>query len=414
MQPTTKSEQFRGGFVLKSRHVKPCIGSCLIISYLRIGVVGVCALLYGGSFATYAAQPSDHTLLNSGSYSPTTGNIFDNVFALRGDMEQVEPQPQIKMGNKVAIRTSFEAEKMPDEVVPEIEVQPHLSNSNSLDRLMSSYQSQGLKINRLSATWVSDVGTFTVGNDWSNFQDFQPTREHGSGYSAGLDEKQTAKQIAWVSHNGFSIALEESNNDFVEDENVATSIADPQSLRTNPPNLILSWQGQIADQTGHYKLSVLGRELELKSVHNDVVVDDSTLGWGVKFGGGWRFGDLFTALNVTLGDGIDSLILKRFGRDVSVSASGQTKTTKSFSILPSLNYSLGQHADFHVAVGRYQSMEDQAAADGIDTLDTINLGYTWSPWPSTKFKVEVVSKDFEGISNEEDSAEIKIGAQKSF
>ena len=255
----------------------------------------------------------------------------------------------------------------------------------NLDHLMSSYQSQGLKIDRLS----SEATAFRIRDS--------------------VDADAAGKHVSWSGGNGFSIALEEPAAD---DEAVNANIESLQELSEGAPNLILSWQGEFAEQ-GSYKVSALGRKLDLKGVHDGVDVDDDAIGWGLQLAGGWRFGDLFAALRVTLGNGIDSLILKRFGSDVAVTESGEAQTLESFSILPSLNYSIGKNSDFRLSVGRYES-RDGAAVTGIDTLDTINLGYTWSPWPSAQIGVEVVGKDFEGGISEEDSTEIKIGAEQRF
>ena len=266
----------------------------------------------------------------------------------------------------------------------------------NLDHLLSSYQSQGLRINRLSTDWRGKNAPLTVGNDWSNFHDFLHT--------------PTSERITWSNRNGFSILLE---NPVGGPDPVNVNIESLQGLSDGSPNLILSWQGEFADRAGRYRVSALGRKLNLKGVHDGVVVDDDELGWGVQLAGGWRFGDLFAALRVTLGNGIDSLILKRFGSDIEVSPSGRVETLESISILPSLNYSITKRSDLRLSLGRYESRGGEETT-GIETLDTINLGYTWSPWPATQFGVEVVGKDFEGAISDEDSTEIKIGAEKRF
>ena len=281
---------------------------------------------------------------------------------------------------------------------------------DNLNHLLSYYQSQGLKINGLGTVWGSENGTLTVDNDWSNFPDFQHTLNGDVGSSPLFDDPPTSEQIAWAHRSGFSIALDEPIG---EAEAVDENIESLQRLRDGSPHLILSWQGEFADHAGRYKVSALGRKLDLKGVHDGVAVDHEELGWGVQLAGGWRFGDLFAALRVTLGNGIDSLILRRFGSDVGVAPSGQVETLESLSILPSLNYSINAHSDVRVSLGRYESRDGEAVT-GIDTLDTINLGYTWSPWPTTQIEIEVVGKDFEGAINDEDSTEIKIGAEKRF
>ena len=282
------------------------------------------------------------------------------------------------------------------------EVDTGFNAPDNLDRLMSAYQSQGLKIDRLG----DNNGAFTVGNEWRNFQDTLLGPDGVSGRSSLFDDRQTSE---WTGGNGFSIALEEPAG---QGNATNDNIKSLQGLTEGSPNLILSWQGDFAEN-GRYKMSAIGRKLNLEGVHDGVNVDDEELGWGVQMAGGWRFGDLFAALRVTLGNGIDSLILKRFGSDVAVSSSGEVETLESLTILPSLNYNINKRSDVRLSLGHYKSADGEAVT-GIDTLDTINLGYTWSPWPSTRIGVEVEGKDFEGDSGEEDSTEIKIGAETRF
>ena len=224
-----------------------------------------------------------------------------------------------------------------------------------------------------------------------------------------FDERAPA-QLTWA-RNGLSIAIEQARD---TDRDAATAeIESLRKLTDDSPSLILSWRGGQADDGGEYKLSALGRELAVDGMHGDVELRERTLGWGVNVEGGWRFGDLFTALSVTLGDGIDSLILNRFGNDIAVSADGEVDARQSISIMPRLNYSLSDRADVHLRLGRYQSTTARAAGE-LESVDTINLGYTWSVWPSALISVEVVGKDFDGGLDDADSTEIKIGAQQQF
>ncbi len=292
---------------------------------------------------------------------------------------------------------------------------PEFDALATLDPLQPPQQSSGVRLERVRAVWAGRRGTLAVGKDWSNFQDFPLLTEGNGGastYAAPLlGENSTTEQITWNGRNGFSVSLEEPGDGAAAANDNIESL---QALADGSPSLIVSWQGGEADEAGQYKVSALGRRLDLKGAHNGVAVDDSKLGWGVNLAGGWRFGDLFAALSVTLGNGIDSLILKRFGSDVAVSSSGQAKTLESISILPRLSYSLNKHSNFHIELGRYQAGEDGEEVTGIDTLDTINLGYTWSPWPSAEFEVEVVGQNLEGTLGGEDSTAIQVGAKKRF
>ena len=361
----------------------------------RLVYSAICSLLYLSSPGIYAAEPL--TIDDLGFNSITNNNLFSSRYTLENEAE-------VKGLDKTSVRTLLDVEEIDDN-------QYGVSSLDNLDYLTSSYRSQGLKINRLSTTWETGGGTLTVGNDWTNFQDFLQTPDSGPGYSSLLYKKQTAKQVTWTSRNGFSIALEEPNTS--ELDAIDSNIESLQGLTDGSSNLVLSWQGGPGGKVGQYKLSALGRKLDVNGVHSGVLVDDSQVGWGLNLAGGWRFGDLFAALSLTLGNGIDSLLMNRFGSDVAVETSGQANTLGSISVLPSLSYSINKSSNFHVALGHYQA-EDGDAIAGVDTLDTINLGYTWSPWPSTNFGVEVVGKDFEGTINNGDSAEVKFGAQTRF
>ena len=271
---------------------------------------------------------------------------------------------------------------------------PDTSPSN-LDHLWSSYQSQGLKIDHLIT-------------DWDDSRYFRPTPDDSDAIADQSLFDGSPAHAPW-GPRGFSFALGVPAESDAANEDIQSL----RELSDGSPHLVVSWQGEFADRAGRYQVSALGRKLDVEGVHDGVAVDAEMLGWGVQLAGGWRFGDLFAALRVTLGDGIDSLILKRFGSDVEVSSSGRVETLESISILPSLNYSIDKRSDIRLALGRYESRDGEAAT-GIETLDTINLGYTWSPWPATRIGVEVVGKDFEGASSDEDSTEIKIGAEKRF
>ena len=58
--------------------------------------------------------------------------------------------------------------------------------------------------------------------------------------------------------------------------------------------------------------------------------------------------------------------------------------------------------------------EAEDTAHGVETLDTIHLGYTWTPWPSTQIGIEFVGKDVEGPGSMEDSNEVNFAASKRF
>jgi len=175
----------------------------------------------------------------------------------------------------------------------------------------------------------------------------------------------------------------------------------------------LSWEGGPGDSAGQYRVSALGQRLDSESSGQNFDGND-IIGWGVNLEGGWQMGDLFAALSVTYGKGINSYILQRYGNSLLVSPNNIDASADALSIRPSLYYSLNNNSNFHVSVGRYTS-EESYSASGIDTLDTVNMGYSWSPWPSTKFGLELVGQNADtrnGIV--EESTQVKFGAQKRF
>jgi len=261
--------------------------------------------------------------------------------------------------------------------------------------------SEGFRIRRFSTSVKSSSGTLTVGNDWSNFQDFLGTPRSVLRQSETVAlGAVTTSQLRWASANGLGVAIERnfadaSGNQFENDQ--------------SSPSLVLSWSGASESGQGQYRMSALGHEVE---VDKDVSTTDSDLGWGLNLAGGWRFGDLFAKLSLTLGNSIDSFILSRFSNR-SESTSSSYQLNDAFNISPSLDYQLTDKGNLHFSVNRFQSSEE-LAANGVDTLDTVHLGYSWTPWPSTRFGIEYVGKDVQGNAELSDSNEVNFAASKEF
>lgn len=275
--------------------------------------------------------------------------------------------------------------------------------ADNFDNLASEYRSQGLRVKRLSTSWKSGAGALTVGSDWANFQDYL-----GFGDSAEKVTKSTnsvASQIKWLSPNGFSIALEDAP---------VTSALPARELDTNfqsAPSIVLSWQGGIGGTAGQYRVSAMGTDIDSAASGQNFDGSDP-LGWGLNLEGGWQIGDLFAALSVTYGKGINSYVLRRFGNELLVTPNESGDADDAFSIRPSLYYSLNENSNFHVALGHYSASGNNDSQS--DTLDTIHMGYSWSPWPSTRFGLEVVGQNGQGTGFDIDDTRVKIGAQKLF
>ncbi len=271
-----------------------------------------------------------------------------------------------------------------------------------------------VSIRRFSTALTSQEGTLTVGSDWSNFQDFLPVENALSGNGLAR-QGLTGDQISWASAGElghFNVALESDYELAGPDELISGINADTGDQTFTSPSLVLSWRGSTPDQRGIYGVTALSRELELDG--DNGLEDVSETGWGLNLAGGWRFGELFAALSVTLGDSIDSFILGRMGdRDTASAASRYLTPGESININPSINYRLGDTSNLHLSVNLFES-ESQDTAHGVETLDTIHLGYTWAPWPSTRIGIEFVGKDVEGPGSMEDSNEVNFAASKRF
>ncbi len=279
---------------------------------------------------------------------------------------------------------------------------PHQGGGTGLE-LSGSDSENGFRIRRFSTSVENSVGSLTVGNNWSNFQDFLGNRSSVlNGSETVALGGVTANQLKWKNGNGLGVALEQGFSSVDGDQ----LQGDEQS-----PSLVFSWEGVSDSGRGQYRMSALGHQVDPSQ---EVRGEDEDIGWGLNLAGGWRFGDLFAKLSLTLGNSIDSFILGRFSDKSSSQQNNTYGLNEAFSISPSINYQLTEKGNIHFSVNRFQSSEIDSV-NGVDTLDTVHLGYTWTPWPSTRFGIEYVGKDVEGGSAEiTDSNEVNFAASKDF
>ncbi len=300
------------------------------------------------------------------------------------------------------------------EMLPDIVTDP--DSTDALDSLATNYQPQG-QIKRLSTSWNSGAGLLTVGSDWANFQDLVSMDKSPDG-SIDQSSRSVTSQIKWVSPNGFSIALENPPSSqqsvYLADESESS-----RDLFESSPSIILSWRRGAADHAGgEYRVTAMGNKLNANASGQKFDGSDLT-NWGLNLEGGWQIGDLFSALSMTFGKGIDSYLLQKFDNDILVTPNEETnpdeqaRTGASFGIQPSLYYSLNDHSTFHVALGHYSTAgaDDEA---GIDTLDTIHIGYSWNPWPSTRFGLQLRDQSAQGAQGESQDTQVKFEAAKQF
>lgn len=328
---------------------------------------------------------------NDHRFSTITDDSLSSGFQLQGHNSFVR--------NPVHIETTLQADTSPA--------------VDNLDSVTTGYQSQGFKVGRISASWKTKAGVLTVGNDWANFQDILSVNKGFESIDISAKKRTVSSQIKWLSANGFSISLEDApkTSSYSTDDTTSNS-----SENTVSPGLILSWQGGPGGVAGDYRVTAMGRKLDATTEGQKF--DSSNLtGWGLNVEGGWQIDDLFATLSVTYGKGIDSYILQRYGDNLVVTPNYSDEPSESgatLSIRPSLYYSLNDNSNFHVSLG-YYTAKNSFNNSGIDTLDTINMGYSWSPWPSTKLGFELVGQNPGGRdSGGEESAQVKFDAQKRF
>ena len=364
---------------------------------MTLAIAAVCLSTPG---IALSADPTNIDEL--GLNSVTDNQLFSSGFKFEG-------QSLFKYGENDSLKLESSLE---GETIEPIRANRILTDDvvTDLDGLESSYQSQGLKIKRLSTSWQSEAGTLTVGSDWANFQDVLASSNKFKEFRSTTDNRTVASQIKWLTPNGFSIALEDAPKSEFYAGDLSTPIDDQFG---SSPSLILSWHGGPGGGAGEYRVSAMGKKLDAESSGQKFDGDD-LVGWGLNLEGGWQIGDLFAALSVTYGNGINSYILQRSGNNILVSPNSFDETGDSLGIRPSLYYSLNNNHNFHVALGRYTT-EETSPVSGIDTLDTIHMGYSWTPWPSTKLGVEVIGQNADGPNvSVEESTEFKFGAQKLF
>jgi len=323
----------------------------------------------------------------------------EKLFSSNYEVQSVQSQSLIKSSDGASRGLGLQTS-----MAFEIQEKPYSSSGLMLSG-DSVNEDNGIDIKRFSTALVSSAGTLTVGNDWTNFQDFLHD-DDDAAQSPIKRNSLTTEQIRWSTGSGFSVAFE---NDAALDGELLAGADDPADM----PSLVLSWQGADKDQRGRYSFSALGRQLQLDGFgNNDNTQED--LGWGLNLAGGWQFGDLFAALSVTLGNSIDSFILGRLvDRETASSAAKVTQLGESLNISPSLNYRLSETANLHMSLNRFQS-SDNDAVHGIDTLDTIHLGYSWNPWPSTRIGIEFIGKEVDGRGELDDSNAVNFAASKRF
>jgi len=352
-----------------------------------------CALALSGTAALAIDTDSPVTIDDLGFSAAMNEDLFTTRLQVSSESSV---KPAASAGNNAGIQLSS---------MMELESTGNAAGNGTfeLDNNNQFEEKEGFRIRRFSTSVKNTIGTLTVGNDWSNFQDFLGNRNSVlQGSETVALGAVTTNQVRWSNNSGLGVAIEQG---------FTSSDGEDFETEQQSPSLVLSWEGASKTGRGEYRMAALGHEV---ASDESLSGDDRDVGWGLNLAGGWRFGDLFAKLSLTLGNSIDSFILGRFTDKRSDSDSKNPyRLNQAFSISPSINYQLTEKGKIHLSVNRFQSSEN-LAANGVDTLDTVNLGYTWTPWPSTRFGIEYVGKDVEGNAELSDSNEVNFAASKQF
>ncbi len=264
--------------------------------------------------------------------------------------------------------------------------------------------SQGLNIEGLTSVDEGEIDTLGGGQDWSSINEYLPEFEH---IGLETDSQNIESKFYWLTPNGFSVALESTTSPAFSISQ--TGINDQID---NSTSVILSWQPDQNGNAGDYRISAIGTRLNLSSGRTGLIGNSAT-GWGLNLQGNWQIGDLVAALSATYGKGIDSYILRRNGKDLFVTAQGDDSSA-SYGLQPSLYYTLNDKSKFHMVLGRQLTdrQGDDPESTG-QTIDTLHLEYTWSPWPKTEFGLAISQEDIEhGLSDESNSLITLEGSRK--
>lgn len=267
--------------------------------------------------------------------------------------------------------------------------------------------SQGLHIDRLTNFDEGGVGTLSGGPDWSSFSEYLPELGH---LDLDRDDLLIENRIYWLTPNGFSLALESKTGPAF----TSAGRNESNDQTHNSTSVMLSWQPDQNGNPGDYRISAIGARLNLNSGRAGLVGNSAT-GWGLDLQGNWQIGDLVAALSVTYGKGIDSYILRKEGKDLYVMAERENDPSNSYSFQPSLYYKLNDNSKFHMVLERYRSENDESHADAADqTIDTLHLQYTWSPWPKTEFGLAISRENSDDVLSGEDGSRILLEGSRRF
>jgi len=154
--------------------------------------------LSGAAFGAEAIENKPLTIDDLGF----SGAMDEEVFTSR---LVVSSETELKIGSLSAYTAGVRLNTLMD-------LHSESDTTNGLNFNGSDLDSnEGFRIRRFSTSVKSSTGTLTVGNDWSNFQDFLGTSRSVLKPSETVAlGAVTANQLKWTGTNGLGVALEQN------------------------------------------------------------------------------------------------------------------------------------------------------------------------------------------------------------
>ena len=252
------------------------------------------------------------------------------------------------------------------------------------------------------------VGGWTFGQTWTNFMDFvaYPTTVDFFGPAGKSFARQA--QVRYTFSNGFSVSLENPETDGNGSAGrlrESTGGIGEDSL----PDLIAAWRGGPGGIGGNYETAVVVRSL---GVGGDI--DDSEAGFGINLAGAWDVGTGVVAASITGGSGIGRYIINGAGNGLFVTDAGELEAVDAVGASLSYKHRWSGNSSSLVALGLFDN-DDDFAANGIDSVQTLHVNYLLSPTDVTTYGVEAIFGDNETVDgNSESAVRLQFSAQLNF
>ena len=263
-----------------------------------------------------------------------------------------------------------------------------------------------------------EVGGWGFGQFWTNFMDFiaYPTTVDFFGPAGKAFIR--AGQIRYTFKNGFSISAENPETTG-GGPGLGDGDAIPESLGgiglDRIPDFTIAWKGGPGGAGGTYKFAAVARTLGVDGtlgVAGDV--DDDVGGFGFNAAGAWDFGFGALSGSVTGGSGLGRYVLAGVNNDIFVDENGNVEAVDQISASISYVHRWSDSATSLVSYGFFDN-DDDFAANGNGTVQTLHVNYIWKPNPRLNYGAEVIFGNNEpAAGGEGDAVRLHFGAQLNF